>query len=49
MDGNPLENVYLEELHVDGEIILKEVVRVSIILHLITGLPEFFSFLGSIF
>jgi hypothetical protein len=45
--GNPLENIYLEELQVDGEIILKQIIRVSVILHLITVLPDFFSFPGS--
>jgi hypothetical protein len=47
--GDPLENVYLEELLVDGEIILKKVIRVSVILYLITVLPDFFSFPGRIF
>jgi len=33
--GDPLENIYLKELQVDGKIILKEIIRVSVILHLI--------------
>jgi hypothetical protein len=47
--GDSLENVYQEELQVDGEIILKQFIRVSVILHLITDIPDFFSFPGSIF
>ena len=47
--GDPLEKVYLEELHVDEEIILKEVISVSVILHLITVLPDIFSYPGSVF
>jgi hypothetical protein len=44
-----LENVYKEELQVDGEIILKQLIGVSIILHLISVLPDFFSFPGGKF
>ena len=41
--GNPFENIYLEELQVDGEIIIKEFIRVSVILYLTRVLPDFFS------